>query len=148
MSKHRKPEATVFTARVPASLLKHVDEICRTQNKSRNQAVIESLASFVEVQGDYVGMRRHFQMSLEWKLEEKISRIERLHRQYFTLIINILSIILNSMFGRAMPVLKGAMEDLEEVDAKLYPRLKARADELAPAKPEHHVPQKPQIPKH
>jgi hypothetical protein len=143
----RKPEVDVFTARVPASLLAKVDEICRTQNKSRNQAVIESLAQFVEVQGDYVGMRKHFQMSLEWKLEEKIGRIERLNRQYFTLIINILTILINSIVGKPSPVIKGALEDLKEVDEKLYPPLKARADGLAPAKPRDHVPPKPAMPK-
>jgi hypothetical protein len=139
----RKPEVDVFTARVPASLLAKVDEICRTQGKSRNQAVIESLSQFVEVQGDYVGMRKHFQMSLEWKLEEKISRVERLNRQYFTLIINILSIMINSLFGGPAKFMNGALEDLDMVDAKLYPRLKAKADAAAPPKPEDRVPPKP-----
>lgn len=140
----REPEA--FTVRIPPSLLKSFDEICHTQNKSRNRAIIESMAQFVEVQGDYIGSRQHFQMSMDWQTEEKFGRAERLQRKYFTLIISMLSIIANSLLKGS--VMNMAMFSLDENDEVLYPVLKKKAAAGAPPKPEDRVPPKPNIPKY
>jgi hypothetical protein len=147
MSKKNQAEIAYFTVRIPAQYIKLLDEICEIQSKSRNQAIADIIAQYIESEGDFIGSRRNFRISLQWALDAKFGQLERLMRQYNTMMINMIGIASAKRLDKILPLAEMAIKKIDEADAIIYPQLKAKADKNPPAKPKNGGPEEPSPPK-
>jgi hypothetical protein len=145
MAKRKQRPPVAFTVRVPAELLEKVDNICRIEGKSRNDAVAVSLVEYVQAHGDFIESHLHFKMSLAYQLTLHLGRLERLLRIYLAAIMCLLIVLVRRFAGD-----KGVEEALlaiEDIDGHFYPIFRNKARRIEPPEPEDFGPPKLRIPK-
>jgi hypothetical protein len=145
MAKRKPRQVATYTVRIPAGLQESLNNICRIENKSHNDAVVESLAEYVQSRGDFIESRLHFKMSLAYILELYLGRIERFLRQYLAVILNLLIFLVEQQGGTE--AVKKAFSLAEDTDKDLYPGFRDMARRIEPPEPEDWGPKKLRIPK-